>query len=436
MPAHTTRREFVKNVTATAAAIAGAGAGMRPRAATAAEAKRVYGANERIRIAVLGPGDRASSLMSEVAEFREQANCEIVAVCDLWPRRCEIAAGKLKRRAGWEVATYRNTDELYAAKNIDAVVIGTPDFAHARHCAEAVEQGKDVYVEKPLADVIEDAKLVRKVVKASDRIVQIGTGMRSEGVYRGAAEYVRSGAFGKVLAVEMFWNVNQSKRWRREEDVALLAKDISEGRFDVGDAWKRYRLNRPEEPFDPRKYLEFRLFWPYSCGLPDQWMSHQIDTVAMITGDPYPKSCVASGGIYGWKDGRRNPDIFTAVFEYPSGFQVTWHSRQFNGHADSAEFYHSNWGSMNLRTGKITGEGAPDEHKSPGSRKLEEKDIPKLPDVPHMLNWLECLRTRKAPNADIEAGYTHSVAVSMAIVAYHTGKRVTFDVASQEMVVA
>lgn len=283
--------------------------------------------------------------------------------------------------------------------------------------------------------MIDDARIVREAVRAAKAVVQIGTQRRSDGKYIGAAEYVKSGTFGKVIAVEMHWNVNQSKRWRREQDCAALAADVAAGRFDVKDCWKRYRLNRPEDDFSPRKYLEFRLFWPYSSGLTDQWMSHQIDTVSMITGDPYPKSCVASGGIYQWKDGRRNPDICTVLFEYPSGFHVQWHSRQNNGAGGTAEVYYSNWGTLNLDTGKITGDGAPDEHKSPGSKQLAPMDIPNTGSTEgdHMTNWLECIRTRKQPNADIEAGYSHSVALAMAIRAMHTGKRVTFDASRHEI---
>lgn len=108
-------------------------------------ARRTLGANDRIRIAVLGPGDRASSLINEGLDAAPKANCEIVAVCDLWERQRDKAAGKIRQRAGREVAKYRNTEELYAAKDIDAVIIGTPDFSHALLCAEAVRNGKDVY---------------------------------------------------------------------------------------------------------------------------------------------------------------------------------------------------------------------------------------------------------------------------------------------------
>ncbi len=126
----------------------------------------------------------------------------------------------------------------------------------------------------------------------------------------------------------MTWNVNQPGRWRRPQDVPLLKEEDTD--------WKRYLLNYPMVPFDARKYLEFRLFWPYSSGIPDQWLVHQIDTVHWFTGLPHPRSVVANGGIYLWKDGRQNWDTMTAVFDYgplddlTKGFQVQYSSRFTN----------------------------------------------------------------------------------------------------------
>ena len=144
--------------------------------------------------------------------------------------------------------------------------------------------------------------------KKTGKIVQVGTQRRSTPSYQKAAEYIKSGQFGDIVMVEMTWNVNQPGRWRRPDVVPLLKEQDTD--------WKRYLLNRPYEPFDARKYLEFRLFWPYSSGIPDQWLVHQIDTVHWFTGLPHPRSVVANGGIYLWKDGRQNWDTMTAVFDY------------------------------------------------------------------------------------------------------------------------
>src|SRR4029077_2934379 len=127
--------------------------------------------------------------------------------------------------------------------------------------------------------------------------------------------------------------------------------------------WKRFLVNRPDTPFDPRKYLEFRLFWPYSSGIPDQWMVHQIDTVHWFTGLPRPRSVVANGGIYHWHDGRKNWDTMTAVFDYgplndsSKGFQVVYSSRQTNSAGDVKELYRSNAGTLDLDKNMISCEG-------------------------------------------------------------------------------
>ena len=209
---------------------------------------------------------------------------------------------------GVTIRKARNNDELYSGKDTDAVIISTADFQHALHLAEAVRAGQDAYCEKPFAETMADAREALKAVKETGKIVQIGSQRRSTPNYIAANEYIRSGKFGKIVMVEMSWNVNQPGRWRRP----ALTGVIKESETD----WKRFLLNRPAQPWDPRKYLEFRLFWPYSSGIPGQWMAHQIDTVHWFTGLSHPRSVAANGGIYLWKDGRTNFDTMTAVMDY------------------------------------------------------------------------------------------------------------------------
>src|SRR5450432_217520 len=219
-----------------------------------------------------------------------------------------------------DIVACRNNEELYDKKLADAVFISTADFQHARHAIQAVESGCDAYVEKPFAETMEDNRAAFKAIKASGKIVQIGSQRRSGSNYQAANEFIRSGKFGPIVMVELTWNVNQPGRWRRPAQVNQLKEEDTD--------WKRYLINRPYEAFDPRKYLEFRLFWPYSSGIPAQWMSHQIDTVHWFSGLPHPRSVAVNGGNYVWKDGRKNADTLTAVFDYGpmndpgTGFQV------------------------------------------------------------------------------------------------------------------
>jgi predicted dehydrogenase len=250
--------------------------------------------------------------------------------------------------------------------------------------------------------------------------------------------------------VEMTWNVNQPGRWRRPDVVPLLKEQDTD--------WKRYLLNRPYEPFDARKYLEFRLFWPYSSGIPDQWLVHQIDTVHWFTGLPHPRSVVANGGIYLWKDGRQNWDTMTAVFDYgplddpTKGFQVQYSSRFTNSAGGVKELYYSNGGMIDMDKQRVTPGGGL-EAKEAAAMGLKADLLPSFSLVEkaesvssaadtggdpqtsaNMRNWMECVRSRKTPNASIEAGYSHSIALCMNVAAIQTGEKVTFDDKTQQVI--
>jgi predicted dehydrogenase len=447
------RRTFIKTSVAGAAGIA-----ISTRASSYA---RILGANDRVRVAFVGPGDRArDALIPAFLRLAGELNFEPVAVCDIWNKRRDEGAEYIAQHAdklhvpiaGEQLAKARNTDELYSMKNIDAVVIATADFQHAVHCMEGVRAGKDVYVEKPFANTMSDARAALKLVTGSKQIVQVGTQRRSTPSYMRAYDFIKSGKFGDIVMADMTWNVNQPGRWRRPKLVPTLREQDTD--------WKRFLINRPSEPFDARKHLEFRLFWPYSSGIPDQWMVHQIDTVHWFTGFDHPASVVANGGIYLWNDGRTNFDTMTAVFDYGNaakggkGFQVVYSSRQTNSAGGTKEIYFSNGGSLNLDTNAIGPEGGLEQrYAEPMGKKAFQLPKMSLADVAtekaetaantgadsstiaHMRNWMECVRSRKQPNADIHAAYNHSVALCMTIAALHTGKRITFDDAKQDVVV-
>ncbi len=412
----------------------------------------ITGANDRVRVAVVGCGDRMKgALIPAFVENAKDMNFEFVAVSDIWNRRREEGAAYMTKLSGDQVVPVRNNEELYSRKDVDAVLVATADFQHALHGVEAVRAGRDAYVEKPTAHTMADARAFRKAVKESGKIVQVGTQRRSTPSYQRAAEYIKSGKFGEIVMVEMTWNVNQPGRWRRPDVVPLLHEQDTD--------WKRYLMNRPYEPFDARKYLEFRLFWPYSSGIPDQWLVHQIDTVHWFTGLPHPRSVVANGGIYLWKDGRKNWDTMTAVFDYgplddlSKGFQVQYSSRFTNSAGGVKELYYSNGGMMDMDKQCVTSEGGLHakaaaemgmkenllENFSLGDETQKVATSADTGGDPmtsaNMRNWMECVRSRKTPNASIDAGYSHSIALCMNIAAIQTGQRVTFDDKSQQVMV-
>ena len=440
------RRNFIKKM---AAGAAGATIGGAAYGFSAKSYGNILGANDKIRVGVVGFSDRfKSTLLPCFMDHAQELNFEMVALSDIWSVRREQGKAHIKEKTGWDLALCRNNEELYDRKDVDVVIISTADFQHALHLAEAAKAKKHAYCEKPFAETMDDAKAALKAVKENGIIVQIGSQRRSGENYIAANDYIKSGKFGNINMVEMCWNVNQPGRWRRPDLVASIKES------DVD--WKRFLLNRPVEQWDPRKYLEFRLFWPYSSGIPGQWMSHQIDTVHWFTGLSHPRSVGANGGIYQWNDGRTNADTLTAVFDYgdpndkSKGFQVVYSSRFSNSAGGTKELYYSNGGMLNLDTNMITSEGGLREREAADMKmKPNLLDSFKLPAVAvatgantsgdkltsaHMRNFLECVRaSKKETHAPIEAGFNHAIACIMANAAYRTGMRTTYDERTQEV---
>ena len=487
--ASASRRSFLK--------LAGAGVAGTALSAAASSYAKIAGANDRVGVGIIGFSDRfRNSLAPSFQKSAAELNFEFVALSDIWSKRREDGGAFVsKLPGGRQIALARNNEELYENKDVQAVIISTPDFQHATQGVEAVRAGRDAYIEKPLANTMEDARAIRAAVKGTDRVVAIGTQRRSSPIYQRIHDYMKSGTFGDLVSIELMWNINQPGRWRRPRVVSQLREADTD--------WKRFLTGRPPEPFDARKYVEFRLFWPFSSGIPDQWMVHRIDTVQWFTGFARPRSVVANGGIYHWHDGRKNWDTLTAVFDYgpteegatnaAKGFQVVYTARMTNSAGGRREHYFSNGGMLDLEKGLVTPAGglteenarememkanllAPITFAAPGSDEVEERAAaggtdraerktpsaersapagtiagaapaaalvsplgentgPDESTAANLRDWMECVQQRKRPNADIEAGYSHSVALCMTIAAMQSGQRVTFDDVKQEVVI-
>ena len=430
------RRDFAK--------IAGA-------AALAGPSLNVLGANDRVRVACVGYSDRfRGSLLPTFMAAQKELNFDLVAVADLWKKRLYgNAKPELEKKLGHAIDTYESDIALYEkARDIDAVIISTADFQHAQHATHAVNAGKDAYCEKPMAEDMYSANMLKDAVDAKRKagfvpgaVVQIGSQRRSGTAYHAAKDYIQSGKFGNISFIDLCWNVNQPRRWRRSEKLVESLK-----REDID--WNMWLLDRDpaKYAFDPRKYLEFRLFWPFSSGIPGQWMCHQIDTVAWFTGLNYPRKAVASGGTYAWNDGRQSYDTFTTILEYGvdnnpgKGFQAVFQSRQTNAARGNVEKYYSPNGTIDLIKGVVTNEGVegakPHEEKLTSNYQKAETAANTGGDPltsAHMRNWMECVRNRKDPNAPVEAGYWHTVSLIMANAAMRTGLVGTFDPVKREV---
>jgi predicted dehydrogenase len=426
------RRTFLTK----SAALVAAGAAF---SSTASSYGRIVGANDRISLCHIGTGSRGGDLAWIVSQLKTSHNVEITTVCDLWRLNREKAVAKNTGYYGRAPRGIQYFEEALAAKDIDAVLISTPEHSHSPILKMAAEAGKDAYVEKPMGNVLEEAKAARDAVLQSNRIVQVGTQHRSEPYPKAAHDLVQTGALGEISKVEIVWNYH-GPRWRGREETKLLREEDTD--------WRKWLLTKPVRPFDPRVYCEFRLYKDFSSGIPDQWMSHAIDLVHWFMKDSFPRSVVAHGGVFAWHDGRENADTFQALLEYPKGFLVSY-STSFGNDAPGFTRYMGKQATlMNLG-----GEGSPryqvvqelgtheqdadiDKKRAaknvllPGETKLPPMGIDDL-TLGHMANWLECVRSRQQPHCTVQDGFAHSVACIMAAQSYWSGKKQYWDAASE-----
>ncbi|MHC4301975.1 MAG: Gfo/Idh/MocA family protein [Planctomycetota bacterium] len=387
-------------------------------ALSASSYSRVIGANERISIGQIGCGGRGiGAHMAGVHAHQETQNFEITAVCDPWRLRREEAASMTKQWYGREARKFSSYRDVMALKDVDAVMIASPDHLHTAHLEAAAKAGKDAYCEKPLAMRLEKLKAACDAVKEAEIVVQVGTQLRSYPTFTGCRELYKTGILGKVGRIEQCRNSEQPYWYRYVKDVK--AEDVD---------WKEFLGDRPNRPFDPLLYSGWYGYREFSDGpIPGQG-SHFIDLVHYITGAKFATQCMCLGGTFTWKDEHNFtcPDHVQALWIYPEGFMVSYSQNFGNGSGNSFKIFGDAGvlDMVNWNAPVLTAEGANSKKKGPirGKNPVEEVERPD-----HYLDWLQCLRTRKTPNASIDAGYQHAVAVIMAMQSYDTGKRVVYD---------
>jgi predicted dehydrogenase len=426
------RREFLQKSTVVAA-------GSAALNSTALSYSRIAGANARISLGHIGIGNRGSELDGIVARLKDSQNVEMTAVCDLWSHNLERAVAANEKRYGKAPRALKHPQELLALKDVDAVVISTPEHSHSAISKLTAEAGKDAYVEKPMGNVLEEVKAARDAVLARNLIVQVGTQHRSEPFQIAVRDQIRSKVLGDVSKYEIEWNYH-GPRWRGRPEVKMIREADTD--------WHAWLMTKPVRPFDPQLYFEFRLYREFSSGIPDQWMSHGIDLSHFFLDENCPESVVSNGGIFAWHDGRENPDTFQALFTYSRGLLVSY-STSFGN--DSPSFTRIMGKSATLMN--HGGEGSPrwqiveekgnheDDPTVDKRRGVKDVLLPgdsSLPptfigdeDPSHMTNWLDCLRSRKQPNATVHHGFSHSVACMMATRAYWTGQKIYWDPKSE-----
>jgi len=392
------RREFL--VGAAGIAIA-SGVGLAP--------SRAYGANDKLSVGMIGVGTRGGQLFDDLAGVDKAQNVEVTAICDTWRVRREQIAAKVKARYGSEPRQFANYEDLLALKDVDAVIIATPDFSHARILTDAIKAGKDVYIEKPMAKDLDGANAAMDANASAKRIIQVGTQRRSEGNWKAAAKLVQSGVLGTISRVEIGWN-DSGPRWRKNVS-GIKAEDVD---------WKRFLMGLPDQPFDAHRYGEWQLYRDYTNGPMAVLGAHYFDVGLWLMNAPFPSSAVANGGHYVWKDGREHEDTIYAIFDFPEGFALRYLTGLGNSADAGLNIYGTN-GVFRESTWSATGAGG----RGAVAIKEEIKIKPE-PNDKHMGNWLECVRSRKATNAPIEVGYHHSVCTMLGYQALRSGKKMKY----------
>jgi len=393
---------------------------------TAAGYGRLAGANDRVRVANIGCGRRG--LLRELIQLKDTANLEIAAVCDTWRQKREKAAFDVKELTGVEPKQAVHYADVLADKSISVVVIGTPDHQHCTMLIDAIRAGKDVYVEKPLAMNMRELIRAFDAVKKSDRVVQIGTQMRSYPQSAGARQLLTSGGLGKILKVEQVRN-GYSPYWMSYGGPAFAGEQPAEQDVE----WKAFLMNQKPRPFDAGLYQNWYGYRDFSRGPHTNLMVHFIDLVHFVTGATFPKRVVALGGTYRWKDRYDAPDSVEVVLEYPEDFLVRYCTVFGNGAGNYAKWFGTR-GTLDARNLSrrehwvASGQGSNEPDKITADIQVPENQPPH-----HMQNFFDCVRSRQQPIAPIEAGYAHSVAVIMADEALITGRRMIYDHARREV---
>ena len=406
--ARNTRREFIKQ------------AAMGTAAFLAYPSSRVLGANDRIRIGLIGAGDRGHVDLRDVLAL---PNVECAGFADIFTDRQQQA-----REMFPKAHIFGDHEELLARDDIDAVIVASPLHLHARHFLDTLAAGKDLYSEKTMTWSIPEAEKCRAAAKKSDRVVQIGLQHESSGALVDTRAWIKQGIVGKVTQVESWMGRNTAHghgQWVRPIPANCTPQNVR---------WDAFLNGRPEQPFDGNKFINWRFFWEFSGGNITENMVHQIAWIMSGLDLPAPTAAYQSGGVFSEKDGREVPDTIVVTLDFPNDLVVTWQSTFNNNHYGLCErllgsdgTVEHTWGTNDM----VTGNSAEATHYYPEkiNRPTGAAFVGDTPNQNHMANWLDCIRTRKTPNASVEIGYRSAIAAHMANMSYRKKERVTLEMA-------
>jgi predicted dehydrogenase len=401
MATENTRREFAKLAAGTM---------------TALSASRVMGANDRIRMGLIGCGNRGSQIWSI---FLKQPEVEPVAVCDVYtPYR-----DAWKEKSGPNVRAYKDFRELLAQRDIDAVAIATPDHWHALMMVQACEAGKDVYCEKPLSLTVADGRKMLDAARKHDRLVQTGCQQRSGEHYQRAVELIRAGKLGEVHTIDAGFMRNAIPGFRPREITGELPPTLD---------WDMWLGPAPLRPFDPFRCLyNFRWFWDYSGGQMTNWGAHDLDICRWMTGARAPAEVAGMGGRFVLRDGGETPDIQNVLYRFDK-VVVTWTAREVSEGDPFSIVVHGTLGTMRLnRRGFQIKPELTEQSRKPAMEPMQMAggDF----EERHIQNFLQCVKTRKRPNGDVEEGHLTAAMCHLGNISTRIGRGVRWDPQREEI---
>ena len=428
------RRDFVKNAAAIGATLGAAGKVFAAHPGKAASSGRVIGANDRINIGAIGVGGRGSYLAREFAGIGERTNgCKIVAVCDVYEKR------KRENTEHHKCDGTLDYREVINRPDIDAVLVATPDHWHAKIALEAMDRGKDVYLEKPMCHTIEEAKQLVSTVRETKRILQVGSQTTSADQWHKAKKAIADGMIGQMLMSQGSYHRNSIEgewNWKIEPGAG------PDGKGDDYIDWKMWLGPAPKRPFDADRFFRFRKYWDYSGGIATDLFFHVVAPLNICWPEPqFPQRVMASGGIYVFHDEREVPDTFNMLADYSKQHSLVLSSTMANAkHIPGLIRGHEGTIIM-VEHGMF--EGKTDHITVIPEKKVTSKDdaykakfgdqdqyvipVEEKPRWAHMQNFLDCVRSREKPVLDVETAFRAQVAISMAVQSYREGRVLFWD---------
>ena len=394
------RRDFIRTVGAATAA-------------TALSYSRILGANERVQLGVIGCGGRGVGNMNN---FLKLGTVDVPAVCDVYRPNIERA-----RETAKTAKPYSEYRQLLEAKDVDAVMIATPDHWHMAMTIDALNAGKDVYVEKPLTLKIEEGPEIVKAARLNKRICQVGMQQRSGKHYiQAKQEYFDGGKLGKVTLVRTWWHGNSWHLRKAPANLQTQPPDLDWAKFVGPITWRDY---------DPQQFYNWRAYLDYGGGQITDLFTHWIDVVHMFTGQDIPVAASASGGVYHYKDGRTAPDTINVLLEYPGQFTATFEATLVPGITGAAIEFCGTEGRLLITRGAyeffpIPGRSA--DGKLQNREPVMVRATGSL-DQDHMQNFVDCVKSRKLPNGDVLIGHRSAQASHLGNISYLEKRRIAFD---------